>query len=173
VPILSPTLHHRELPPQSHQRLRGRQAGRAPRRAAQAQTAHGAKRKDWCKYLGCESSVKSEALYLTTPKSQQWCYIDTFFRRHRRLKWNTIRLATNGNKRKRMDFRVRHTSGSLRYVGKVKLVCSEQRNRPDRRRKYLACNELRATARQIVMGYLLRWAVELFYFDCLTSLALA
>ena len=64
-------------------------------------------------------SVKSEALSLTTLTSQQWCPIDTFFRRHRRLKWNTIRLATRGNKHKRMDFRVRHTSGYLRYVGKV------------------------------------------------------
>jgi hypothetical protein len=69
--------------------------------------------------LGTTRSVKSEALYLTTPKSQQWCHVATFFRRHRRLKWNTIRLATSGNKRKRMDFRVRHTSGYLRYVGKV------------------------------------------------------
>jgi hypothetical protein len=108
-------------------------------------------------------SVKSEALSLTTPQSQQWCHIDTFFRRHRRLKWNTIRLTTHGNKRKRMDVRVRHTSGSLRSVGKVELVCSELRNRPDGRRKYLACNDLRATARQIVMGYRLRWAVELFH----------
>ncbi len=113
--------------------------------------------------LGTTRSVKSEALSLTTPTSQQWCHIDTFFRHHRRLKWNTIRLATNGNKRKRMDFRVRHTSGYLRYVGKVELVCSELRNRPDGRRKYLACNDLRATARQIVMGYRLRWAVELFH----------
>ena len=113
--------------------------------------------------LGKTRSVKSEALALTTPNSQQWCHIDTFFRRHRRLKWNTIRLATNGNKRQRMAFRVRHTSGYLRYVGKVELVCSERRNRPDGRRKYLACNDLRATARQIVMGYRLRWAVELFH----------
>ena len=73
-------------------------------------------------------SVKSEALALTTPQSQQWCHIDTFFRRHRRLKWDTIRLATNGNKHKRMDVRVRHTSGSLRYVGKVELVCAERRH---------------------------------------------
>src|SRR6266849_4794965 len=113
--------------------------------------------------LGKTRSVKSEALSLTTPHSQQWCHIDTFFRRHRRLKWNTIRLTTHGNKRKRIDVRVRHTSGSLRYVGKVELVCSELRNRPDGRRKYLACNDLRATARQIVMGYRLRWAVELFH----------
>src|SRR6266567_2002435 len=113
--------------------------------------------------LGKTRSVKSEALALTTLTSQQWCHIDTFFRRHRRLKWNTIRLATHGNKRKRMDFRVRHTSGYLRSVGKVELVCSELRNRPDGRRKYLACNDLRATVRQIVMGYRLRWAVELFH----------
>jgi Transposase DDE domain len=108
-------------------------------------------------------SVKSEAFYLSTPTSQQWCHIDTFFRRHRRLKWDTIRLATSGNKRKRMEFRVRHTSGYLRYVGKVELVCSERRNRPDGRRKYLACNDLRATARQIVTAYRMRWAVELFH----------
>jgi Transposase DDE domain len=108
-------------------------------------------------------SVKSEALYLSTPKSRQWCHIDTFVRRHRRLKWDTIRLATRGNKRQRMDLRIRHTSGYLRSVGKVELVCSERRNRPDGRRKYLACNDLRATARQIVMGYRLRWAVELFH----------
>jgi hypothetical protein len=108
-------------------------------------------------------SVKSEALALSTPQSQQWCHIDTFFRRHRRLKWDTIRLATSGHKRKRMDVRVRHTSGYLRYVGKVELVCSERCSRPDGRRKYLACNDLRATARQIVTGYRMRWAVELFH----------
>jgi hypothetical protein len=108
-------------------------------------------------------SVKSEARDLSTPPSRQWCHIDTFFRRHRRLKWDTIRLATSGNKRKRMDLRVRHTSGYLRHVGKVELVCSERRHRPDGRRKYLACNDLRATARQIVTGYRMRWAVELFH----------
>ena len=113
--------------------------------------------------LGTTRRVKSEALALTTPQSQQWCHVATFVRRHRRLKWNTIRLATHGNTRKRMDFRVRHTLGSLRDVGKVELVCSERRHRPEGRRTYLACNDLRATARQLVMGYRLRWAVELFH----------
>lgn len=61
-----------------------------------------------------------------------------------------------------MDLRVRHTSGSLRHVGKVALVCSERRHRSDGRRTYLACNDLRATARQIVTGARLRWSVELF-----------
>ena len=113
--------------------------------------------------LGATRSVKSAARSVTTPTSRQWCHIATFFRRHRRRKWNTMRLVTHGNTRKRMDVRVRHTSGSVRYVGKVELVCSERRHRPDGRRKYLACNDLRATARQIVMGYRLRWAVELFH----------
>lgn len=113
--------------------------------------------------LGKTRSVTSEAHALTTLTSQQWCHIDTFFRRHRRLTWHTMRLTTHGNKRKRMDMRVRHTSGSLRSVGKVELVCAERRNRPDGRRTYLACNDLRATARQMVMGYRMRWAVELFH----------
>lgn len=110
-------------------------------------------------------SVKSETLYLTTPKSRQWCQIAEFFRNHRRLKWHTIRLMTNGAKHKRMAFRIRDTVGYLRYVGKVHLVCSERKNRPEGRRKYLACSDLRVTARQIVLGYRLRWAVELFHKD--------
>jgi hypothetical protein len=108
-------------------------------------------------------SVKSQALALRTPKSQQWYHLATFFRRHRRLKWDTMRLSTSGTKRKRMDLRIRHTSGYLRYVGKGELVCSEWRNRPDGRRQYLACNDLRATARQIGTGYRMRWAVELLH----------
>ena len=107
-------------------------------------------------------SVKSEARSLSTPTSRQWCHIDTFFRRPRRLTWDTMRLATSGNKRQRMDLRVRHTAGSLRYVGQVELVCSERRNRPEGRRKYLACTDLRATARQRVSADRMRWAVELF-----------
>jgi hypothetical protein len=110
-------------------------------------------------------SVKSDKVYMTTPKSRAWCHIATFFRNHRRLKWHTIRLMTNGAKRKRMEFRIRHTMGYLRYVGLVQLVCSEVKKRPDGRRKYLACNDSKATARQIVMGYRLRWAIELFHKD--------
>jgi hypothetical protein len=113
--------------------------------------------------LGKTRSVKSITLYLNTPKSKHWLHVDTFFRRHRRLKWDTVRLQTNGNKRKRMDLRIRHTTAYLRYVGKVELVCSERRNRPDGRRKYLACNALRATPRQIVTAYRLRWSVEVFH----------
>ena len=113
--------------------------------------------------LGKTRSVKSTALSLSTPTSHHWYHVDTFFHRHRRLKWDTVRLQTHGNKRKRMDLRIRHTTGYLRHVGKVELVCSERRNRPAGRRKYLACNDLRATPRQIVTGYRLRWSVELLH----------
>jgi len=113
--------------------------------------------------LGKTRSVKSALLYLTTPKSKQWCPIATFFRNHRWLKWQTIRITTNGTKRKRREFRTRDTIGYLRYVGQVQLVCSEPRKRPDGRRKYLACNDMRVTARQIILGYRLRWAIELFH----------
>ena len=113
--------------------------------------------------LGKTRSVKSAMLALTTPKAKQWCHIATFFRNHRWLKWQTIRITTNGTKRKRMEFRTRDTIGYLRYVGQVQLVCSEPRKRPDGRRKYLACNDMRVTARQIIIGYRLRWAIELFH----------
>src|SRR5207245_3933666 len=48
-------------------------------------------------------------------------------------------------------------------VGKAVLVVAVLGNRPDGRSKHRACNALRATARQMVMGYRLRWAVELFH----------
>jgi DDE family transposase len=107
--------------------------------------------------------VKAQARALRTPTSQQWCPLDTFCRRHRRLKWNTMRLATRGTTRTRMDLRLRHPSGSLRSVGQVELVCSARRNRPEGRRTSLACHDLRATARHIVTGYRRRGAVELFH----------
>jgi hypothetical protein len=113
--------------------------------------------------LGKTRSVQAATPALTTPKAKQWCHIATFFRNHRWLKWQTIRLPTKGTKRKRMEFRARDTIGYLRYVGRVQLVCSEPRNRPEGRRKYLACNDMRVTARQIILGYRLRWTIELFH----------
>ena len=70
---------------------------------------------------------------------------------------------THGAQAKRMECRSRDTIGYLRYVGQVQWVCSEPRKRPDGRRKYFACNDLRVTARQIILGYRLRWAIELFH----------
>jgi hypothetical protein len=49
-----------------------------------------------------------------------------------------------------MEFRIRHSMGSLRYVGKGHLVCSAPTKRPEGRRKYLACHDGKATARQMV-----------------------
>ena len=65
--------------------------------------------------------------------------------------------------KKRLEYRVRHNVGYLRYVGKARLVCSEYKKRPDGRRKYLACNDLKATPRQIVIGYRVRWLIETFH----------
>jgi hypothetical protein len=62
-----------------------------------------------------------------------------------------------------MDFRIRQIIGYLRYVGEVQLICSQFRKRPDGRRKYLACNDLKAKARQILIGYRLRWEIEIFH----------
>ena len=120
--------------------------------------------------LSKSRSVKSETLYHHSPKSKQWSSVDLFFRRHRRLKWSTIRLMTNGTKAKRKEFRIRHTMGYLRYVGWVHLVCSEPKKRSEGRRRYLACNDVRVTARQIMLGYRLRWAIELFHKNIKQSL---
>ncbi len=113
--------------------------------------------------LSKNRSVKSEKTYLITPKSRGWSQIAELFRNHRRVKWQTIRIFTNGTKKKRMDFRVRQIIGYLRYVGKLQLVCSEFKKRPDGRRKYLACNDFTATLRQILIGYRMRWSIELFH----------
>jgi len=113
--------------------------------------------------LGKTRCIKSEKMYLATLKSKDWFQIAEFFRTHRMLKWQTIRIVTNSAKRKRMDFRIRQIIGYLRGVGKVKLICSEFKKRPDGRRKYLACNDLKATARQILIGYKIRWSIEIFH----------
>jgi len=113
--------------------------------------------------LGKNRSVKSEKTYGDTPQSRGWSQVADLFRNHRRVKWQTIRIVTNGTKRKRMDFRTRQIIGYLRYVEKVQLIYSEFKKRPDGRRKYLACNDFKATPRQIVIGYRLRWFIEIFH----------
>ena len=127
------------------------------------QNAIAAKRWHFIIALGKTRSVKSTMLSLTTPTSKQGSHMATFLRHHRWRKWPTRRLPTHGTKRKRMEFRTRDTIGYLRYVGQVQLVCSEPRRRPEGRRKYLACNDMRVTARQIILGYRFRWAIELFH----------
>jgi hypothetical protein len=108
-------------------------------------------------------SVKSPQQWLKTPRSSGWSQVAQFFKDQRRLAWETVCLEANSKQQKRMDVRIRHTTGFLREVGKVQLVCSELKKRPDGRRKFFACNDLEAQPRQIVIGYRLRWGIELFH----------
>ena len=108
-------------------------------------------------------SVKSEKTYCNTSKSKGWLHISVLFKNQRRVKWQTFRIFTDSPRRKRMDFRIRQIVGYLRYVGKVQLICSEFKKRPQGRRKYLACNDLKAKARQILIGYRIRWGIEIFH----------
>ena len=108
-------------------------------------------------------NVKSEREYSTTNKTEGWTQVADFFKRHRWAKWQTIRLKTKSGKRKRMEFRIRQIIGYLGKVGKVQLICSEFKKRSDGRRKYLACNDLRVKARLIIIGYRLRWLIEIFH----------
>lgn len=107
--------------------------------------------------------VKSEKVNSNTPKSKGWSHVAVFFKNNRRIGWQTIRVPTNSTKRKRMEFRIRHIIGYLRHVGGVQLICSEFKKRPKGRIKYLACNDLKATARQILVAYRIRWKIEIFH----------
>lgn len=124
-------------------------------------------KKQW-HFLGALKSsrgVKSPVQYAKTTKSKGWTRISQFFKDHRRLRWQTIGLPTNRKctKKKRMEFRIRHIRGYLKGVGQVHLVCSELKKRRKGRRKYLACSDLRVTPKQILIGYRLRWTIEIFH----------
>jgi len=108
-------------------------------------------------------SVKSENSYRGTPKSKGWSKVAQLFNDHRRVRRQTIRILANRSKKKRMEFRIRQIKGYLRYVGYVLLIRSEFNKRPGGRKKYLACSDLKATARQIVIGYRMRWSIEIFH----------
>ena len=85
------------------------------------------------------------------------------FKDHRRAQRQTIRVSVNRSKKKRMEFRVRQIMGCLRYVGHVQLICSEFKKRSRDRKKYLACSDPKAKPRQIIIGYRMRWAIEIFH----------
>ena len=108
-------------------------------------------------------TVKTVKIFENTIKSKGWIQVAILFKRYRCLKWSTVRVPVNSTRKKRMEFRVRQITGYLRNVGKTQLVCSEFKKRPQGRRKYLACNDFKATPRQILMGYRLRWAIEIFH----------
>ena len=122
-------------------------------------------RKGW-KYiitLKKTRSVKTEKRYANTAKSKGWRQVEQLFKRHRRLKWITVFLPKNSSIKKRKEFRTRQITGCLRSVGKAQLVCSEFKKRPKGRRKYLASNDLKAAPRQILLGYRIRWEIEIFH----------
>jgi hypothetical protein len=108
-------------------------------------------------------SVKSENSYLGTLKSIGWSQVAQLFKDHRKVRWQTIRILRNRSKKKRMEFRVRQIKAYLRYVGYMLVICSEFKKRPRGRLKYLACSDLKVNARQIVIGYRMRWAIEIFH----------
>jgi len=108
-------------------------------------------------------SVKTEKEYATTSKSKSWYQVEQLFKNHRRVKWTTVFLPKSSPCKKRTEFRIRQIIGYLRHVGKAQLICSEFKKRPDGRRKYLACNDLKALPRQIVFGYRIRWEIEIFH----------
>lgn len=108
-------------------------------------------------------TVKTIKLFEGTPKSKGWLQVAVLFKKYRCLKWSTVRVPVNSTRKKRMEFRVRQITGYLRNVGKTQLICSEFKKRPQGRRKYLACNDFKATPRQILKGYRLRWAIEIFH----------
>ena len=63
-----------------------------------------------------------------------------------------------------MEFRTRHITGYLKNFGKAQLICSQFKTKSNKgKRKHLACNDLKATPRQIIIGYRLRWAIEIFH----------
>ena len=108
-------------------------------------------------------TVKTVKMFETTTKSKGWLQVAILFKKYRCLKWSTVRVPVNSTKKKRMEFRIRQVTGYLRNVGKTQLICSEFKKRPQGRRKYLACNDFKAAPRQILIGYRLRWAIEIFH----------
>jgi hypothetical protein len=107
--------------------------------------------------------VRSEKSHETMPMSKGWSQVESFFKNQRRVKWVTVWVPSSNPNKKRMEFRLRQITGYLRRVGKVQLICSEYKKRPKGRRKYLACNDLKATPRQILMAYRVRWKIEIFH----------
>jgi len=122
-------------------------------------------RKGWIYIIALKKkrSVKTEKEFANTKKSEDWNQVEKFFKNHRRIKWATVFLPKNSPKKQRMEFRIRQITGYLRDVGKAQLICSEFKKRPKGRRKYLASNDLKATPRQILLAYRIRWEIEIFH----------
>jgi hypothetical protein len=93
-------------------------------------------------------------------KEKNWTKISAYFQDGRR-QWQTIRIVTDGVKRKWQKFATKQLEGNLKGVLKtLKIVCSK---RLDGKIKYLACSNLKVDVKVILGGYQKRWAVELFH----------
>jgi hypothetical protein len=122
--------------------------------------------KHWKFIIALKSTrgVKTEKAYRTTKKTEDWKSVTVTFKNNRKTGWRTIRAPKNGGKKKWMEFRVRQIIGYLKNFGKAQLICSQFKTKSNKgKRKHLACNDLKATPRQIVIGYRLRWAIEIFH----------
>jgi hypothetical protein len=122
--------------------------------------------KNWKFIIALKStrSIKTEKAYNTTKKTEDWKSVTVTFKNNRKIGWKTIRAPKNSGKKKWMEFRIRQITGYLKNFGKAQLICSQFKTKSNKgRRKHLACNDLKATPRQIVIGYRLRWAIEIFH----------
>jgi hypothetical protein len=114
--------------------------------------------------LKSSRSVKTEKSYGATNKTEAWKSVTVTFKNNRRIRWKTIRAPKNSGKKKWMEFRIRQITGYLKNFGKAQLICSQFKTKSSNgQRKHLACNDLKATPRQIVIGYRLRWGIEIFH----------
>jgi hypothetical protein len=128
------------------------------------QNAAAAKGWDFIIALKCSRGLKSEAEYAKTRKASRWNRAAEFFKKQRRLAWETVCIFPDTQKKKRKEFRVRHTEAWLKGVGKIRAVCSEfKRRRNGRKRKFIACSNLKASPEQILRGYEIRWKIEIFH----------
>jgi hypothetical protein len=122
--------------------------------------------KKWKFIIALKSTrgVKTEKAYHTTQNTEDWKSVTVTFKNNRKIGWQTIRAPKNGGKKKWMEFRTRQITGYLKNFGKAQLICSQFKTKSNKgKRKHLACNDLKATPRQIVIGYRLRWAIEIFH----------
>ena len=110
-----------------------------------------------------ERSFRKERTGSGPSETKRLVWTSGFFRKNRRIGWETVRIFTEGPKKKRKDFRVRHADVFLKGIGKVRAVCSEYKKQRGVSRKFIACSDLKASPRQILIGYRLRWKIEIFH----------
>ena len=90
--------------------------------------------------------------------------VKEYFRRHRHLPWQTIRIKSgSGGKGSRRTYRTRHQARvKLKGCGLVTLICSEMKRKGNGQivRKYLVSSDHSLSVREVIEIYKKRWAVE-------------